>query len=460
MGMRSWIAVLSAAALAVVAAPAHAAPDGPLADECRKASEALITPCYGADVLVRDVEATAAPSRHEPDIRAFEESSTRRALDFQFALAGDVGMVDAPWVGTHNSFNAIAEMGNTLSDTDSNQQLTLVDQLRLGVRSLELDVHWFPSASAGGARRPVVCHAEKRHEGCSVEPTLADMLPAVVGWLDRNPRQVLLLYVEDHLDASTGREAAGKVLREQLGRRLYAPQGGSCTELPDALTRDDILAAGAQVVIVSTCAKGVSWPGESTVFAWSAHGESRPVGYEDFPQCGPDFTREDYATRLIRYFEDSTWLNSAASDARQAERDEGLTPETTAAMLRCGVDLLGFDQLLPGDGRLDAAVWTWAEDEPRAGGDCALSRASDGRWVTGSCVPARPAACRFADGAWTVSKPTIAAHAGSACAREGATWAAPRTGHEQALLRATAGTETVLLGLRRDGATFHAVDQR
>ena len=81
-------------------------------------------------------------------------------------------MRDAPWPGTHNSFNSNAEMGAALSAKDSNQQLTLVDQLRLGVRSLELDVHYWLG-------RPTVCHAQSNHEGCTIEKPLAEVLPPI-----------------------------------------------------------------------------------------------------------------------------------------------------------------------------------------------------------------------------------------------------------------------------------------
>jgi len=130
-------------------------------------------------------------------------------------------------------------------------------------------------------------------------------------------------------------------------------------------------------------------------------------------------------------------------------------------MLRCGVDLFGFDQLLQGDGRLEASVWSWAPGEPRAdGGSCAVARASDGRWVSASCDRPRPAACRTPGGAWELSRPTSAARAEDACEREGAAFAAPRTGHEQALLRLEAGDRAVLLGLRRVDGVWRAADAR
>jgi hypothetical protein len=438
--------ILLLAVSAALAAPAAAGAQDPLT--------------HGGEQLVRAVESTTAPDRHEAAIQAFEGSWTARTLAFQHHLAGDVGMLDATWLGTHNSYNSQAEVGPSLSATDSNQELTSVDQLRVGVRSLELDLHWFPAIREGAPRAPVVCHAQPDHTGCTTERTLAPVLRPIAGWLHENPGEVVLLYLEDRLDTQEGHDAAAAIIERELGDLVHAPGGaeGECTHLPAGLTRDDVLAAGAQVVIVSDCGAGAAW--RSQVFDWSERREARPVGYQDFPECGPAFTREEYDTRLIRFFEDRTWLTHGASHTGQTHRDEGLTPETAAAMTRCGVNLFGFDHLLPGDGRHDALVWSWADGQPAAGGDCAV-QADGGRWSVASCVPPRPPACRTADGGWVVpTRPATPRTAARTCEAAGATFAAPRTGHENALLGEAGGGATVLLGLERSGDGWRALDAR
>jgi hypothetical protein len=360
-------------------------------------------------------------------------SSTTDTLEFQHALAGDVGMVDAPWVGTHNSFNSIAEVGPALSSLDANQRLTLVDQLDLGVRSLELDLHQWLG-------RPTVCHAQSQHEGCTVEKPLAQVLPPVVDWLHAHPSEVVLLYLENKLDGS---DMAPDLLRSSLGPLLYEPRGDGCTQLPGTLTRDDVRAAGAQVVIVSTCGTS-AWNG--VAHAWDEHAEERPKGVTS---CEKDFTRADYDTRLVRYYEDSTYLTNTASVVGAATKDDGLTPETTALLSACGVDLFGFDQLVAGDPRLDALAWSWADGVPTTGPRCAVS-GPDG-WTAGACDKQRPRACRTIDGRWLVVR---------SCRRVGGTFAVPRTARENALLRAAADDRKVLLGLKRTAAGWAAIDAR
>jgi hypothetical protein len=468
---------LVAAAMAVAAAPASAAPDGPIADRCAEVNGALVAPCYGADVLARDATAACRwtgalpdgtcsvppePPVSEAAIQAYRESWIHRAMGLQYALANDVGFRDAPWVGTHNSFNSIAEMGPTLSDMDSNQQLSLTDQLRIDMRSLELDVHWFPSVHEGAQRAPVVCHAQPDpHAGCSIERPLEPVLDEIAAWLRDHPGQVLLLYLEDHLDDEAGYDAGAAAVRSALGDLLYAPAAGrtaSCTEIPLTLSRKDVLAAGRQVVIVSDCGAGTAWRG--VAFGWSGHEETRPIGYRDFPDCGPDYPRATYDAKLVRYFEDSTWLTTTVAAAGQGEVDDGITPETAAAMARCGVDLIGLDQVLPDDGRLESLVWSWAPNEPAAGSDCAMARA-DGRWETRACDESHRVACRAADGSWTVPVAAVAqALAATACADLGLTFSVPRTGYENALLREAAGGSEVWLGYGRSGDGWAAADQR
>ena len=471
--MRPWLSG-ALIALALFTSPAaQAAGEGPLTHACLEVNEALRGPCRGGEQAVSYASANCRWAGVRPDtacntplgpqasaaaVDAFAGSWVDRVLGLQYELAGDVPLRNAPWVGTHNSFNSVAEMGPTLSDLDSNQQLTLVDQLRLGVRSLELDVHWFPSLAAGGARAPVVCHARganEGHLGCTIEKTLQPVLSEIAGWLAGHPAEVLLLYLEDHLEGLDGHDAAARALEATLGDVIYRPGGGTCQELPLDLTRDAVLAAGKQVIVASKCGTGAAW--QAVAFDWTRHEEERPRGYQDFPDCGPDFDRATYDTELVRYYEDSTALTAGAGDP-----DEGITPATAARMARCGVDLTGMDQLLPDDGRLEALVWSWATNEPSAAGDCAIQRAH-ARWEARDCGEHHAVACRAQDGTWSVAVPAVPAVAAPARCGGDAEHAVPRTGYEGQLLRVAmeaAGAPTAWLGQHRDGERWRALDAR
>src|SRR6266498_1750933 len=113
-----------------------------------------------------------------PAVAATSGPWVERALAAQYRLGDPVPFRNAPWIGTHNSFNGPAEMGLALSAQDANQKVDLTDQLDLGIRSLELDLHWFPSLTSGDGQlfAPVVCHALPNHVGCTVEKPLGPAL--------------------------------------------------------------------------------------------------------------------------------------------------------------------------------------------------------------------------------------------------------------------------------------------
>jgi hypothetical protein len=379
-----------------------------------------------------------APDASEAAVAAHEQSETARSLALQRSLGDGSPLADGMWIGTHNSANSTSE-SPTLSQSDSNQQLSLTDQLRLDVRSLELDAHWWPSLESLG-RAPVLCHAQARHEGCTTERLLATGLAEIAAWLQQsgNEDEVVLLYLEDHLDGQEGHDRAAALLDEAFGERLYRPvdagSAGGCTQLPLTMTRDLVRAAGAQVVVMTGgCGIGEAWSGAT--FGERLRREDRPRGYGGYPECGGvDLAGEGGVLR--RYFEDSTFVNAAGSLAGATSPDDGLTAETLGAMTRCGVDLLGLDQLVPGDGRLAALVWTFAAGEHDApAGSCAVQRTSDGLWESTDCAGRLPAACRTLAGGWLVTGPGPRASAAGRCAEVGAALEAPRTGLDAQRLR-------------------------
>jgi len=359
-------------------------------------------------------------------IEAYEGSWLHRTLAFQFRLGNTLPLVNAPYLGTHNSANSTSE-DPTLSGSDANQMLSLTDQLRLDVRSLELDVH-----NIGGT--PVLCHgrgADQMHAGCTNERTFAQRLPELRAWLDAHPRQVVLLYLEDHLEGAYDSGAA--VLENVLGPHLYRPPPGACTPMPLQLTRKQVLAAGKQVLAISSCGEGTAWRGLVFDDAERAKHEGSASDFEAYPACR-------YSGHFQRFFEDSTALSFGVGGGQASP---GLTPDVTREMTRCGADLLGFDQLLPGDGRLAASAWSWARNQP-SGPGCAVQ---SGRWRIVPCARKRAFACGNAGRGFRIVKrrgPWRARPAG--CRR-----ALPRTGFEAQRLRdamKAAGVRSVWLRYR------------
>jgi hypothetical protein len=452
------ISVLSLLVLGVLLAAAPASARAPVSEEACLAAGGPRAACVGLGKLGERIAAECARLGADAarcsvigrrvvrsEIAAFEGSALARTLAFQRQLGDALGLRDAPFAGTHNSFNSTSEPA-TVSHTDSNQQLGLADQLRLGMRSLELDVHWIPSPRAGGALAAVLCHGQG-NAGCTTERLLAERLPEVVAWLDANPREVVLLYLEDQIDDPAGYAAAAKVVRDALGSRLHAPAGPGCTTLPLDLTRAAVRAAGKQVVVVGDCGTG-AWQGVSHSWPSSVRFETRPQGFEPYPACGGP---EQVAARpkIVRYFEDTTFLAPLAAAAGLTSVDDGLSPATVREMDRCGTDLLGFDQLLPGDARLAALAWSWIDGPPAAGDPTCTARRGDGRWLPRACTARLRPTCRRPDGSWFVrARPTTRAAAGPACRRAGGAFRSPRTAFQNQRLTDAAGSGEAWIAYR------------
>jgi hypothetical protein len=270
---------------------------------------------------------------------------------------------------------------------------------------------------------------------------------------------VILLYVEDHLVSADGHDQGAAALREELGDRIYATgaTGDDCEQLPPGLTRNQVLAAGAQVIVMGSCGTGASWRALSFGDDDRRVNESgAAAAFRGYPTCDPDRSQALYDAHFIRYFEDSTGLSAGVAFSEGQPPSAGMTAEKAAAMVRCGVDLTGFDQLLPNDERLSALAWSWDTGEPEPGaGDCVIEGA-DARFHAERCTVNHAFACQ--DGStWTVDSRRGRASAGDDRCRTGA-FAIPRRGVDAQRLRDAMGRAHVKeVWVRRSAAVKAAV---
>ncbi len=394
---------------------------------------------------------------------AYVQSWVHRTAQFQYALGDQVPLRDAQWIGTHNSFNSLSDVGFllntlTLSHADSNQQLSLAQQLDIDVRALELDLHYVPRLELLGGKAVTVCHGQG-DVGCTTEPTFATVLPEIASWLNApgHGNQVIILYLEDQLNNATAYASTiatlDKVLRRPDGSSLiYRPDpakraANGCTPLPLDATRAGIRASGAQVVVVGSCAPGLS----ADVFDWNAvHVESGSTSkYQSYPACDATYGPSVYASKLVRYFEDSTLVSTLLDPQRPPADPEALTPLKVQSMTNCGVNLFGLDQLLPEDGRIQGTLWSWAPNQPVAGAGGCTFQGADSRWVAAPCTAPHPAACQAADGTWSVTATSVAFDdAAAACAAQGASFGLPRTGDDNSRVHAASEVAGAWLNYR------------
>lgn len=383
----------------------------------------------------------------DAQVDAYAQSWIAEAHAIQRSLQRDLPLRHAVFVATHNSYNGYGYTP-TLSRLDANQTYAIYDQLRLDVRRLELDIHWWygPGAPNGA---PVTCHATSvhgstpvtRHVGCTTEDTLDIALADVRAWLDEpeNADEVLIVRLETHLENAANHATTAGYLEAAFGPDLYRPAAPGCTTLPLDLTAAAVRAAGKRVLLVGDCGYGnATWNGlvfeDSTVRTETTH-RGEPYTY---PACGGRHRPADddwYATRWVRRYEDATVVSSFSAAGGAAPKP--VTPQVAREWSRCGINQPSFDHLTPTDGRLEALVWSFTGPDLDAPvGDCA-QHGTDGRFHTATCVDLAPAAC--SDGGYASFELTplsvVRSQAPSACAALGLELAVPRTGYEAERLR-------------------------
>lgn len=371
-------------------------------------------------------------------VTAHERSWLPRALAHQRELDDDLPLRNELWVHTHNSYNADA-YPQTFYGLDPNQLYSITDQLRMGIRAIEIDVHWSQHPSGlpeNGFNAVVVCHGgvgPAAHFGCGVnDPLLEERLVEVRRWMNEHPNEVVLLYLENNLDGNpTAHAMAAKAIDKAFGSLVHKTSG-RCAQLPMETTRRQMREAGHRLLVTGNCGPG----------AWGAFvhergplWKERGIGYgDDFPAypCTQERKANAYESSFIRRYGDETGLSSGANTGGD------VTVNDARNMIRCGVDMPGLDNVVPFDERLAAFVWSWAPKEPASTG-CAV-HGRDARFRSSACSKLLPFACRTTSGAWLVTGARGPWTSGDAsCAQAGATFGVPRTGHDNELLRAAKG---------------------
>jgi hypothetical protein len=332
----------------------------------------------------------------------------------------------------------------------------------MGIRGIEVDLHWVPSiygSLSTGGYWVDVCHGQSTlipattltvHVGCTIDRSLQNTLAEIRAWLRQHPHQFLLIYLENQLDGKRqAHDITASLLRRGLGHLVFRPPShlapNHCAQMPYAKSEATMARSGARVLLVGNCGPG-AW--NHWVFTrgdkWNEGGNPSTYGSAD---CLADRTAREHHAVFRRWYEESPLLE-ALMHATQV-----LTPSTTARMVRCGVNLTGWDQLTPFDGRLKAFVWSWAKGQIAAPGRCAF-QARSGRFHAGPCGVRRHAACVDRHLDWKVTVARVpASGAAVQCRREypGTRFGVPPNGYRNWQLHRARQrvSETVWLDYRR-----------
>lgn len=331
------------------------------------------------------------------DIEIYKKSWTANALKLQRQIDLNTPFNRATFIGTHNSANSKSYAIKFIRYVDPNQTLSVYDQLELGVRSLEFDVHWTMGRHL--QKDILLCHALENHLGCSLyDRPVVEGLQELQKWLSENPKEIVILYFDRVLDGHEPRLAA--YLDQYLGEFIYKPSllkqpdDHRCVSIPTTTTKNDILKNGKQILIVAKHCDGIAPSYEEEAqfpFIWNDYvfagiGNVPEYSYEildtklnenfkPYPECDklPLFPDDPTHLSMWRVFEDRTKLSNAI------EKQQKILADDIKQLIRCGINLPAVDMLTIADERLSSAIWSWAPSYPKEGlGRCAIFQKNEG----------------------------------------------------------------------------------
>lgn len=350
---------------------------------------------------------THVPQETQTTLNSHSVPWFQKAFALQTILDAHAPLAWSTFLATHNSYNsrAYSDVGRYL---DPNQELSVLEQLRSGIRALEFDVHSTFSTTGWPwewGTRYLLCHGQDGHLGCSsFDRHLQEGLGEIRQWLNETAHapEVLLLYVEDKIDTSAQRAEVKQIILNSFGNELVLPSAGSCQGIPMGLTKNEILKQGKRLLLITDGCRDENF--QSLMFggvgnSLSGFPTDKQKTFQNFPKCeSQKFTKADFDTLLIRFFEDKTMLSGLVGSS-----DLPITADVARGLLRCGANVLGFDFLKKDDARLLASIWSWEFGEPSLGtGSCAF-HGNGGTFKDGTCESMRRFACRKQDGTWAVS---------------------------------------------------------
>lgn len=325
-------------------------------------------------IMWRCILLTAVISFHgvSANLDNFKGSFTDRTLQAQRLLDLYAPIADNNILGTHNSYNSIAYSSFTAWYTNGfryifpQQSHTITEQLALGARFIELDVHWTLKMKSFFNYRYdlLLCHGL-----CSVhDKYLSEGLSEIATWLAsaESENQVLIILIEDHMDGA--HEQAYQLLQQYLAPWLYVSNG--CLAIPNTLTKATLLAQGKKVLV------------------WNQSPDGRCYDNSAYQQVVFSELGD-----ISRKWEDRT-AYGLVYNSIQSGRLDVINAQDVRQFFKQGENIVNLDYINSHDGRLAAGIWSWDINEPNnsQNEDCAVQW-HNGRWNDAQCTHLYAAAC-------------------------------------------------------------------
>eukprot|EP00736_Rhodelphis_marinus_P012085 Rmarinus@m.9399 len=355
------------------------------------------------------------------------------ALSTQRSLQRDRPLFLTDLPGTHNSAISLAygmgieaaSMATLLSEpypdahqvAIANQRISLTDQLNLGVRHVELDIHKYDKL-----RDVRVCHWETppsavaemmaayedaygpldydiANIGCEdhQKPLFAELLGEVRAWLELpgNENEFVIVLLDNR--AYDNYDEVLSVIEEVVGDVLYRPADcAACDkENPTAFWRteseEDLVARGFRLLLENNRDSWFDDPQTASYFFPTSWMQFHPHRFSAHPICLIDDVSPVDTRNSLKWNTDAPnvphvmfrGLDGSLTIGPAYEGRKDYFPLDIAHMLECGVQLQAVDQLNPDMAR--TFVWSWSDGILPEEGECAALARGNGRWYGRDC---------------------------------------------------------------------------
>lgn len=323
------------------------------------------------------------------------------ALYDQYAgIAADVPVNWNTWLLAHNAFSNTAQ-GFKVPDPlgmGLNQEWSITDLLDRGVRMIELDVHDFDGDTL------FVCHiGESRCAKGQGMRRWDYVMREVREWMDRNPREVLIVKLDVKVDSSYYTELRNSI-RDKMGNILWTSSYQLGTTLPYWPSVTEMLSQGKRILFWAKkySPTGVGDP----IFAAGDDYHAVKEGADGFN----DATCKDGDGRSLPQRLYHQWAlmfeGRTGSDFPNDGWNKLINANRVNFLAACSASAIGLDFIdaldkVPfdwyresSDGRRNAMIWSWREGDHGEAGPASM----DGpRWKSRDASTSMRFACALVE---------------------------------------------------------------
>jgi len=346
------------------------------------------------------------------------------------------------------------------------QYLSLTDQMRMGVRHLEIDLWWdrlvddlvvchspVPLYPVGKINRQAEAAGldlewDPKNMSClGTKRGFTDVLTEVRDWMtkEENLEEIVVLYFDTKFFISPPNVAkANAEILNVFGKMLWGYTEGN----PLEQSVSGLISANKRIMIEANREEWLHTTDQTPLVfyptLWTHQFGASSL--EEFPNCTISGDASWYGTQWVRAL-DGSFIEAAT---------------------RCGVQVVSGDYMNPDDMKL--FVWSWDQQEPSvsAADSGCVAMLPSGRWATLDCNTELPYAC-LADNSnssggsgsggnatkvaatpagyaldWTVDLTTVGAFSAAACPKD-TSFAAPHNGYANNVLLNSAFGQTIWL---------------